>query len=1217
MSDEKRAEEGVEAGTGQAKDEFLPEEPGHLDLIPFTGRDGEIDRIVGALEAVRVVVVAGLPGIGKTALLARAALRAVEARHFRFLSAELTDRNDLFEQIDIGLRHHGDDGFTPYLSQDGYGFEERLQTLLALMQKQKYLLVLDDVHALGVSRAEYLVSNLAAHLGDSRSLIASRIRMGRDPGDRFQMTLGGLEEEAALNLLRNLLPGKRIEGAAEHDLRDLARRLGGHPLSLRLAAGMLRSGEVKPRDLQMRGGEELRSSLEPQILEKVHDSLAVTARRLLSILSLFRGPAGREAVESLGGSGVLAPAEVLKDSFIIEEDAAGKWSLHPTMREYARSRLADDERHRLLMQLSQWHDGQGRRESAPDVLHLVEAYHYAAEAGEDGTAYGLLLEVMKPLLLGGRSWELEPMLDRALANIYEPDVSLVLTKARLLRNQGRSGESRKLLEEFSDREDPADRCAILGERGLLDQDEGRFSRASKLYYQALEISRELADEGSQALLLSRIATVCKEQGDYDRAILLYGQAAELQRAMGHQDGVAFTQHNIGKIHYYRGDHDAAIQSHERALELWNQCGDKLSSLLARNGIANVLRDRGRVAEAEELYRKNLQDYRQLSNPFGEGYTLMNLGHLEMIAGRYTDAFHLLDQSLHLARAIGNRLGEAMALDRLGDLRRSTGRYREARELYSKSLKIKRDSHNNYGIAVTLNALGDLERERGEYTKAQDHYDEAMKLGKRLRDREGVARSLEGKAVILSDRGSFEAAEAQFDEALRLRREMDQTHGIGRSLMHLGRLAGQAGDVDRAFDLCQEGMELFRRTANRQEIQRTLGCLSQLHTNLEAYDRAADLARESLDLARSTEDRKGEAVALTQLGRIALYQGDRQEARRWLGEALALREVLEDDRGLAATLEPLAMLFLEEGDYTEAEAILNRSIGVSESGGYPKMALLSQAHLALLELRTEKLDDATRRIRNLMKEARKLGFSEGIAYLQRLQGFLAYRKNQPEEAAQLLRKSRDLYRKLSIGREQSRVEQELTEIGKERLLRRLERRTSMLENSRRIEDELMRQEGQELTAMAVDLEDSRGQLPPDIKVDRRAVYRDVNSPLARTIDAHGGTTLRVSSGALLATFPSADRAVDASRKILTDLGTQKKALRIGLDTGKLLSVGQEIFGEALELAARFQGLARPGDLVLSEATHQCLADAPAGVSEIEPQRVRGRAEPVRLYRLTVR
>ncbi|MBI3892528.1 MAG: tetratricopeptide repeat protein, partial [Candidatus Wallbacteria bacterium] len=587
----------------------------------FAGREAELARLEEALRSAPIAIVSGLPGVGKTAVAARLAARIEENRKLPLLWVQATEEGDLLEKIDAALRARGIEELSPYMARGELSHQERWMTLCAILRRCPSLLAIDDVHALGLQEAAELLRLLAVHLGPSRAIATTRVRLqtGLVEGvQSIELVLEGLPGAEAAAMLSELLGGAPSSGP---QLLRLAEALGGHPLSLRLAASALAEEGMTPLEL-LEQTSPRREELGREMLERVHTSLSLAERRLLSALSVFREPAAPEAVSALVGPEVLELAGRLEDRFVAGRRANGRLDLHPLIREHALARLPETERDRLRLDLSRWYEAQAAE--AEDLEALVEAQHHAAAAGEDGRAYQLLLRVLDRLLLRGRYRELGPMLDRALATIYEPDVRLALAKARLLRNQGRPAEARHLLAEMTAREDPRERAMVLAEQALLEQDAGRYEKALKLYYQALESARADDDLGQSAKLLARIATICKDRGEYARAVKMYEQAADLERKHGTVDGVAFTLHNLAKIHYFQGDHEKAMAAHMEALEMWEGAGDRLSALLARNGVANILRDRGLVQQAEETYEKNLAEYRALANPFGESYTLANL-----------------------------------------------------------------------------------------------------------------------------------------------------------------------------------------------------------------------------------------------------------------------------------------------------------------------------------------------------------------------------------------------------------------------------------------------------------------------------------------------------------------------------------------------------------------------------------------------------------------
>jgi class 3 adenylate cyclase len=102
-----------------------------------------------------------------------------------------------------------------------------------------------------------------------------------------------------------------------------------------------------------------------------------------------------------------------------------------------------------------------------------------------------------------------------------------------------------------------------------------------------------------------------------------------------------------------------------------------------------------------------------------------------------------------------------------------------------------------------------------------------------------------------------------------------------------------------------------------------------------------------------------------------------------------------------------------------------------------------------------------------------------------------------------------------------------------------------------------------------------------------------SALLSAVATEGGAVVKTIGDAVMATFPTPDRAVRAAmrmreemRKINDKRGSQDLALNIGLHEGPCLAVAlndrQDYFGQAVNIASRVQGLADPTAILATQA-----------------------------------
>ena len=125
-----------------------------------------------------------------------------------------------------------------------------------------------------------------------------------------------------------------------------------------------------------------------------------------------------------------------------------------------------------------------------------------------------------------------------------------------------------------------------------------------------------------------------------------------------------------------------------------------------------------------------------------------------------------------------------------------------------------------------------------------------------------------------------------------------------------------------------------------------------------------------------------------------------------------------------------------------------------------------------------------------------------------------------------------------------------------------------------------------------------------------------------VERHEGTVEKFIGDAVMAVFgvPAAHeddalRAVRAAaemRDALPELGVQA---RIGLNTGTVVTGTEERLatGDAVNLAARLEQAAEPGEVLLGEATLELVREA-VEVEAVAPLRLKGKTDAVRAHRL---
>jgi class 3 adenylate cyclase/tetratricopeptide (TPR) repeat protein len=157
-----------------------------------------------------------------------------------------------------------------------------------------------------------------------------------------------------------------------------------------------------------------------------------------------------------------------------------------------------------------------------------------------------------------------------------------------------------------------------------------------------------------------------------------------------------------------------------------------------------------------------------------------------------------------------------------------------------------------------------------------------------------------------------------------------------------------------------------------------------------------------------------------------------------------------------------------------------------------------------------------------------------------------------------------------------------------------------------------------TVLFADLVDSTGlvaSVDPEVVRGRVNRYFDV---VSERIRAHGGTVEKFAGDAVMAAFgvplaheDDAERAVRAALEIVPSVEELRLSVRIGIESGEVVVEDSEstfATGEAVNLAARLQQAAQPGEILLGPAARRLAAGA-VEVDDVGPLEVRGRPEPL--------
>jgi adenylate cyclase len=147
-------------------------------------------------------------------------------------------------------------------------------------------------------------------------------------------------------------------------------------------------------------------------------------------------------------------------------------------------------------------------------------------------------------------------------------------------------------------------------------------------------------------------------------------------------------------------------------------------------------------------------------------------------------------------------------------------------------------------------------------------------------------------------------------------------------------------------------------------------------------------------------------------------------------------------------------------------------------------------------------------------------------------------------------------------------------------------------------------------------------------DESGTLAALNATLDRTIrpsiGEFNGRVVKTIGDGVLAEFASAVDAVQCAvaiqrglEKEETSPAAHKIQFRIGINLGDIIVQDEDVFGNGVNVAARLEGIAPPGGIVVSDSVHEQVKGKLAqGFRDLGPQRVKNIAEPVRAFEVII-
>ncbi|MFT7867432.1 MULTISPECIES: AfsR/SARP family transcriptional regulator [Amycolatopsis] len=652
------------------------------DIPDFTGRAGALGELLDLLAERRVVVVAGAPGTGKSALAVRALHQARDAfphgqLHLDLAGTSAVPRDPAMMLAEL-LRALGvTDAVMPP------GLHERAALYRSRLAGRRMLVLLDD--AAGAQQ----VRPLLPPSGGCAVVVTSRHRLA-DLAGAEHLELDVLSTEDARDLLARIAGAERVE--REPEPADAIVRLCGRlPLAIRITGAKLASRRAwtlqvlrerledesrRLRELRV-GDLDLRAHFDLSLRQLPEP--AVRAFRLLGLLGAETLPAwvigallGRPAADDV--------LDTLVDAYLVRlvsTDRAGqpRYRLHDLLRAYAAEGAqecypAEERRAAVERVLAAW---LALAEQARDLFYpslfrptpgrsprWTPDYAVADPVAWFDAERGTVLRAIELAAAWGLD---EPAWELAVAAVPYYD------HRSLYQDWNRSHQV--ALEATVAAGNAHGEAALLQGLGQVHIYLDEMAEARHDLHRCAKLYEAIGDRRGEGLALAGLGTVHRVRGELDAALAVDKEALGHLVAAGHRHAEAQVRTAIGIIAFDRGADDAGPWI-EEGLRIARRLGDRHRQAVILRTLSRYHLGIGDTPAALRDLIEALTIFSEISDERCGAYTDQRLGVIYAELGDGSRADSALRRAAHVFRANGDRSNEAACWQRLGELESELG-----------------------------------------------------------------------------------------------------------------------------------------------------------------------------------------------------------------------------------------------------------------------------------------------------------------------------------------------------------------------------------------------------------------------------------------------------------------------------------------------------------------------------------------------------------------
>ncbi len=666
-------------------------------------------------------------------------------------------------------------------------------------------------------------------------------------------------------------------------------------------------------------------------------------------------------------------------------------------------------------------------------------------------------------------------------------------------------------------------------------------------------------------------------------------------------------------------------------------------------LASLMNLRGRWEEADKLFRAVVSLIQQTGVKYTKGYVLARagVGNFQMQMKQYDQAQGLLENAVKEAERAGEIFALCTAYYYLGLTFSKRGADDKGIELFEEALdrlkELQSDQETNQLKTLINNQLGFIEMKRRRYDAALDYFQRGTALLKDTPADIALGESYRLMGDLHTERGQSVQGERALKKALDICEKAGATYEAARVYKSLGINLLNGGDLDKAAFFLDESIEILEKLGIEAELPMAYSSRARVCIMKEEYQEAEALFTKDFNIAKKTENKHSLAFSYYHLGRIRRLLTRTHSAEDFLHRSLDLFSQVNNQNMCGHVMIELALCASARKDVKSATDLCAKAQTIFEARrNSPDLAeLLLARGVILREAKRQQM--ARRCFEDCMRIHERQNQPTLEAANAHYEFALFWREqNDRKEATEQIVAAIGIAEKLGLGKKMNHYRALLNEIdpetGAKMQLSRFMDKATVEQISKAKSGDALTVERKNLTLLFTDIRSFTTISETLALDDLTSFLNDFYTNVTQVVIKFRGLINKFIGDEVMAIFnldgtmndhpaQAVRAAVDLVRTmneinlIRNKRGEMGINIGVGVNTGEVLvgnfgsSVRQEFtaIGDTVNTAARLQGQAGPGEIVVSQSVYEQVRDIVIA-EDMGEKPLKGKGQPIRLWKI---